>query len=225
MHPPFPDRQDAGEALAERLATLALPDPLVLALPRGGVPVAAPIARRLGAPLGLLFVRKIGAPWQPELAVGAVAGDDATELVVDEGLCDELGIGRGSIERGAAAQRDEIARQRRLYLGDRPVPPVEGRSIIVVDDGIATGTSMRAALRALRRRRPAELRIATPVASQQAVVALEGEVDEIVCLSVPTPFRAVGLHYLDFGAVGDADVIALLNEAACRNENAPTGGA
>jgi putative phosphoribosyl transferase len=207
---PFADRHAAGVALATRLRLLAPADPVVLALPRGGVPVAAPIAHALGAPLSLLFVRKIGAPWHRELAVGAVAGDDATELVVDDALCRELAIAASEVEREAAVQRDEIARQRRVYLGDRPAPPLAGRTAIVVDDGIATGTTMRAALQALRRRAPKKLWIATPVASADALALLQPEADEVVCLSVPTPFRAVGLHYVDFASVEDAEVLALL---------------
>jgi putative phosphoribosyl transferase len=210
---PFADRHVAGVALAEQLRDLAPVDAVVLALPRGGVPVAAPIARALSAPLSLLFVRKIGAPWQRELAVGAVAGDDATELVVDDALRRELGISMSEIEREAAVQRDEIARQRRVYLGEQPAPPVRGRTAIVVDDGIATGTTMRAALQALRRRTPKQLWIATPVASADAIALLRPEADEVVCLSVPTPFRAVGLHYVDFASVEDADVLALLLQA------------
>ena len=217
MNPPFPDRHAAGVALAERLVMLAPSDPVVLALPRGGVPVAVPIARALQAPLGLLFVRKIGAPWQRELAVGAVAGDDATELLIDERLCAELGISRSEVEREAEVQRGEIARQCRVYLGERPsLPPVSGRSAIVVDDGIATGTTMRAALRAVRARRPKALLIATPVASQEAVALLRAEVDDFVCLAVPRPFRAVGLHYLDFEAVEDEEVLACLLERPAR---------
>ena len=218
MDLPFSDRHSAGLALAGRLNALAPRDPVVLALPRGGVPVAAPIARALRAPLGLLFVRKIGAPWQRELAVGAVAGDDATELVIDERLCSELRISRSEIDREAEIQRGEIARQRRVYLGERASPSVQGRSAIVVDDGIATGTTMRAALRAVRSHQPAALIIATPVASLDALAMLRPEVDELVCLASPTHFRAVGLHYVDFNAVEDDEVMALL---AATNENAP----
>jgi putative phosphoribosyl transferase len=219
-NPPFADRHAAGEALASRLKALAPADPVVLALPRGGVPVAAPIARALQAPLGLLLVRKIGAPWQRELAVGAVAGDDATELVIDERLCRELGISRAEIDSEAAVQRAEIARQRSLYLGDRASLPLRERSVIVVDDGIATGTTMRAALQSVRTRQPRALLVATPVASHDALAMLRGEVDEVVCLATPSPFRAVGLHYIDFGAVEDRQVLNLLQQHAQR-ERAP----
>lgn len=208
---PFIDRHQAAQALAARLATEALTPPIVvLALPRGGVPIGAVIAQRLGAPLDLLLVRKIGAPWQRELAVAALVDGDPPELVIDEGVCAYAGASRDYVEAEAKVAAVEIARRRQLYLGGRPVVPVTGATAIVVDDGIATGTSMRAALRALRKRAPAQLVLAVPVAPADTLSALAGEVDRIVCLMQPEPFNAVGVHYIDFHQVSDEEVIAAL---------------
>ncbi|MCS7101569.1 MAG: phosphoribosyltransferase family protein, partial [Burkholderiaceae bacterium] len=152
---PFEDRAGAGRALATRLAALQVPDPIVLALPRGGVAVALPIAQALAAPLDLLLVRKIGVPYQPELAVAAVMDGDHPVLVVDEPIRAGAGVSRAYIEQQAKHELAEIERRRRVYLGDRAPLPVVGRTAIVVDDGIATGTTMRAALQGLRARQPA----------------------------------------------------------------------
>lgn len=220
----FADRTEAGRALAERLLRLQLPAPVVvLALPRGGVPVAVEVARSLGAALDLMLVRKIGAPWQPELAVAAVAEGDPPNIVVDEELRDATGVDRDYIESRAQVELQEIARRRDVYLQGRAAVDVEGRTAIVVDDGIATGTTMRAALKALRQRRPALLVLAVPVAPAEALDALRGEVDSVVCLAQPSPFHAVGLHYVDFHQVSDAEVIAALDTAhhARRGSAAP----
>jgi len=206
----FADRVQAGRALAREIAKLGLPAPIVLALPRGGVPVAAEIARELGAPLDLLLVRKIGVPWQPELAVAAVVDGPDQELVIDEDTRAATGVGRGYIEAKAKEQIQEIERRRHLYLGDRLPLPVDNCTAIVVDDGIATGTSMRAALKALRRRKPAALVMAVPVAPPDTIEALRREVDRIVCLAQPEPFYAVGSHYDDFHQVEDDEVMATL---------------
>jgi len=206
----FADRVQAGQTLARELAKLGLSDPIVLALPRGGVPVAAEVARELGAPLDLLLVRKIGVPWQPELAVAAVVDGPDNELVIDEDTRAATGVGRGYIEAKAKEQVQEIERRRRLYLGDRVPLSVERHTAIVVDDGIATGTSMRAALKALRRRNPAALVLAVPVAPPDTIEALQSEVDRIVCLAQPEPFYAVGAHYDDFHQVEDDEVMATL---------------
>jgi putative phosphoribosyl transferase len=210
----FRSRETAGELLAQRLRGHRWPaPPVVLALPRGGVPVAVPVARALGAPLDLVLVRKIGLPWQPELAVAAVVDGAEPRVVVDEDVRAATGIGHDEIETAARRELAEIERRRRVYLGGRPPVPVEGRTAIVVDDGIATGTSVRAALKALRARRPAALVLAVPVAPPEAVAALEAEVDELVCLSQPVPFHAIGLHYDDFHQLADAEVLALLGSA------------
>lgn len=210
----FVDRTQAGRALGARLATLALPAPLlVLALPRGGVPVAAEVARALHAPLDLLLVRKIGTPWQPELALAAVVEGEPPQIVVDDEV-QRLGGGDAAyIERQAQLELREIARRRQAWLQGRPPAEVAGRTVIVVDDGLATGTTMRAALQALRLRHPARLVLAVPVAPHDTLQRLSPEVDEAVCLATPTPFRAVGEHYLRFPQLEDAEVTAALDAA------------
>jgi putative phosphoribosyl transferase len=206
----FVDRTEAGRQLAQRLAAMHPVDPVVLALPRGGVPVGAEIARALHAPLDLLLVRKIGVPWQPELAVAAVIDGEQPDLVVDETIQCEAGIPQEYIDKQAQQQLLEIERRRRLYLGERPAVRVSGCTAIVVDDGIATGTSMRAALRALRRRGPARLVLAVPVAPPDTVARLRTEVDDVVCLAQPTPFMAIGPYYEDFHQLADSEVTALM---------------
>lgn len=210
MNERFRDRREAGRALAQQVRALRLPDPVVLALPRGGVPVALEVARALDAPLDLLLVRKIGLPWQPELAVAAVVEGDPPDVVVDEEVRADAGIERAYIDAEAQRQLHEIARRRALYLAGRAPVDVTGRSAIVVDDGIATGTTMRAALKALRRRRPARLVLAVPVAAPQTVHELAGEVDHAVCVWQPPWLRAIGLHYDDFHQLEDDEVLALL---------------
>lgn len=213
MRPTFADRADAARALAQRLQQLQLPAPVVVfALPRGGVPIGAVVARTLQAPLDLVLVRKIGAPWQPELALAAVAEGEPPEIVVDEEVRSSAGVDDAWIAREATRHLEELARRRQLYLRGRAPAAVEGRTAIVVDDGIATGTTMRAALKALRRRRPARLVLAVPVAPQDTLHMLRPEVDQIVCLATPHPFRAVGLHYRDFDQVEDDEVMAALAE-------------
>jgi putative phosphoribosyl transferase len=214
MHLPFADRREAAEALATRLLQLWLPPPrVVLALPRGGVPIGAVVARALQAPLDLLLVRKIGAPWQRELALAAVAEGEPPEIVVDDEVWHDAGVDRDWIESQAAEQMREIVRRRQLYLRGRAPLAVQGCTAIVVDDGIATGSTLRAALKALRRRQPARLVLAVPVAPQDTLRRLQAEVDQIVCLATPQPFRAVGVHYRNFDQVEDDEVMAALAEA------------
>ena len=208
----FRNRTEAGRLLGRRLQAMPLPDPVVLALPRGGVPVAAEVARVLHAPLDLLLVRKIGAPHQPELAVAALA--EEADLVTDEASMAWTGATDAYIASQAEVQRAEIARRRQLYLAGRPALPLAGRSAIVVDDGIATGTTARAALQALRRRGPARVVLAVPVASPDSLAVLAPLVDEVVCLSQPAFFRAVGEHYDDFAQVADEEVARLMREFA-----------
>lgn len=215
MKPVFNDRDEAGHALAARLAGERrkglLPDPIVvLALPRGGVPVAAPVARALNAPLDLMLVRKIGAPWQSELAVGAVVDGGQPEVVIDEQTSAATGASRAYIDEQSQIEWQEIERRRARYLRGRAPLPVQGATVIVVDDGIATGTTVRAALKALRRRGAARLVLAVPVAPHETLTRLQREVDRIVCLAEPYPFRAIGLHYRNFEQLSDEDVIALL---------------
>lgn len=226
---PFADRKQAGRALARRLAAMAfVPPVVVLALPRGGVPIGAEVARALGAPLDLLLVRKIGAPGQPELAVAAVAEGEAphtsAHTVIDPVTSAMTGADSAYVEAQAREQLVEIARRRRVYLQGRPAVPVEGATVIVVDDGIATGTTVRAALQALRLRRPARLVLAVPVAPPEARATLGEEVDEFVCLAEPSPFHAIGLHYRDFHQVGDEEVRAAL-DAAPHSGSAPGAAA
>jgi len=211
----FKSRTEAGQRLAERLVReRLLPPVVVIALPRGGVPVAAEVARRLAAPLDLLLVRKIGAPWQRELAVAAVVDGDAPEVVVDEGLSAYAGADRAYLERETAAALSEIARRRRVYLQGRPPLSLSGATVVLVDDGIATGTTVRAALKAVRRRGADQIVLAVPVAPHETLMALGTLCDRIVCLAEPQPFRAVGLHYLDFHQVEDGEVLAALAAAA-----------
>jgi putative phosphoribosyl transferase len=207
----FTDRRQAGRALAVRLLQLQLPGPcVVLALPRGGVPVAAEIARALNAPLDLVLVRKIGTPWQPELALAAVVEGDPPQIVVDEPVRRSVAVEPGYIEAQAQVALREIARRRKAYLGARAPIDIAGCTAIVVDDGIATGTTLRAALQALRLRRPARLVLAVPVAPRDTLASLRAEVDQVVCLAQPQPFYAVGEHYVDFHQVDDSEVIEAL---------------
>ncbi len=212
MAPQFHDRTQAGRALARRLLKMALTPPIVvLALPRGGVPVAVQVARALHAPLDLLLVRKIGAPMQPELAVAAIVDGDPPELVDDEQIQAACGVSRDFVLAAADVEQQENVRRREAYLHGRAPLPLQGATAIVVDDGIATGTTVRAALLALRRRKPARLILAVPVAPADTLARLRAEVDDIICLAQPDPFHAVGLHYLDFRQVDDDEVRAALD--------------
>ena len=209
----FQTREEAGRELGKRLAAMNIANPVVLALPRGGVPVATEIARALKAPLDLLLVRKIGVPSQPELAAAAVVDGDHPDLVLNDAVMRMAGLHRDEIEGLMKVQLVEIDRRRRLYLGDRPPVDVSGRSVIVVDDGIATGTTVRAALTALRRRHPMRLILAVPVAPEGSLAEIEGQVDDLICLRQPRPFHAIGQFYADFHQVEDDEVIALMKTA------------
>jgi putative phosphoribosyl transferase len=206
----FKDREEAGKALAEALRSKALPDPVVLALPRGGVPVAAEVAGALNAPLDLVMVRKIGVPYQPELAAAAIIDGEHPQLVINEEVCALADVSRSEIDAMAKQELEEIDRRTKLYLKDRPRAPIAGRSAIVVDDGIATGTTIRAVIKALRLKEPKSIVIAVPVAPPDAVKDLLKEADDIVCLHTPEPFFAIGLYYLDFHQIPDEEVISLL---------------
>lgn len=209
----FQDRQDAGRRLAERLSGYAgQPNVVVLALPRGGVPVAAEVARALGAPLDVFLVRKLGVPGHEELAMGAVASGGVR--VLNHDVLDHVAVPAEAIERVTATQQQELRRRERAYRDDRPAPEVRGRTVILVDDGLATGTTMRAAVAALRQQQPARLVVAVPVAAVETCRELRTEVDEIVCLLTPEPFYAVGLWYEDFSQTTDDEVRALLRAAA-----------
>lgn len=215
---PFSNRLDAGRRLAEAVAALMarqpeITEPVILALPRGGVPIAAEIARALHAPLDLLMVRKIGVPSQPELAAAAVVDGDSPQLVVNEGIAASVGMGRAALDAAMARELAVIERRRQSYLGARPPERVEGRDAIIVDDGIATGATTRAALRGVRMKRPRSVTLAVPVAPRSTLEALAREVDHVVCLATPEPFFAIGEHYLDFGQVPDAEVVRSLAAA------------
>ena len=199
--------------LGARLAALRLASPVVLALPRGGVPVALEVARALDAPLDLLLVRKIGVPWQPELAVAAVMDGAEPVVVIERHIQAETGVKQEYIEQRAKEELAEIERRRRTYLADRAPVPVAGRTAIVVDDGIATGTTMRAALKGLRRRNPARLVLAVPVAPPDTINELRQEVDDVVCLAQPSFFGAIGYFYRDFHQLSDDEVITLMRQA------------
>jgi predicted phosphoribosyltransferase/predicted alpha/beta-hydrolase family hydrolase len=209
----FRDRRDAGRALAARLSAYAgRPDAVVLALPRGGVPVAYEVARALGAPLDAFLVRKLGAPGAPELAMGAVATGGAR--VVNDDVIAHLGISQGMIEAVEREERRELERRVRLYRGDRPFPDVHGRTVILVDDGLATGASMRVAVAAVRGLGPARVVVAVPVAAPEVCAAFERVADEVVCAHAPAFFQSVGQWYDDFNQTGDDEVRTLLASAA-----------
>ena len=225
MQRPFTDRAEAGQLLAQEVAARRWPGRcVVLALPRGGVPIGAAVARALKAPLDLLLVRKIGAPHQPELAVAAVVDGTPPQLVVDETICAAVGVDRAYIDGRMPEHLREIERRRGVYLRGRTPVDVEGATAIVVDDGIATGTTVRAALRALRQRRPQRLVLAVPVAPADTLAALRSEVDELICLQTPEFFHAIGSYYADFHQVSDDEVIAELDALGTRAAGAPSRG-
>jgi putative phosphoribosyl transferase len=207
----FADRHQAGQALAERFPPHELPDPLVLALPRGGVPVAVAVAERLGAELDVIVARKIGVPWRPELGVGAVV--DGGDPVFDLDLLRQVGLAPEDLAPVVARERAEAHRRVARYRGERPAPVVAGRSVVVVDDGLATGVTARAALAAVRARGPAHLVFAAPVCAAQPAAALESEVDRVLCAHCLETFIAVGRWYDDFSQVSDDEVVALLAAA------------
>lgn len=209
----YTDRKQAGILLAQKLAAYAgRHDVIVLALPRGGVPVAFEIARALQAPLDVLLVRKLGVPGHEEYAMGAIATGGVCILQSD--VIRQLAIPQASVDDLVQRKQEELAQRERLYRSNRPAPNLEGCIAIVVDDGLATGSTMLAAIHALRQARPARMIIAIPVGARESVARLQAEVDEIVCLSIPENFQAVGLWYEDFNQTSDDEVIHLLDEAA-----------
>ena len=209
----FKDRRDAGRKLAHELMRYAgRGDVIVLALPRGGVPVGCEIARALGAPLDVFVVRKLGLPFHEELAMGAIASGGA-RLLNDE-VIDMYGISDDEIEQVVASETRELERRQRLYRGDRPFPHLANRTAILVDDGLATGSTMRAAVMSLRQENPERIVVAVPVAARDTCDAFSDVSDDIVCLETPEPFAAVGLWYDNFEQTTDEEVHALL--ANCR---------
>jgi len=212
----FADRKQAGQVLAQRLLRYRDDaDTIVLALPRGGVPVAFEVAQTLHAPLDVFIVRKLGLPGHEEFAMGAIATGGV--MVMNPDLAG-VHVPEAAIEAVVARERSELDRRELLYRGDRPPLSIEGRVAILVDDGLATGSTMLAAATAVRRRRPKRTVVAVPVAAAETCQAFRHEVDEVVCTVTPEPFRAVGMWYADFGQVGDAEVHALL-DAAWRTES------
>lgn len=210
----FADRTQAGRLLGERLAALQLVNPAVLALVRGGVPVGARVADVLQAPLDVVFVRKLGAPDQPELAVGAIADGSDPQIVLNDKLLAALELDADYIAAAARQELAAIEQRRKAYQGLRPELELAGRSVVVVDDGVATGMTMQAALRQVRRRHAGSVIAAVPVASAEAMAMLCAEADDVVCLSAPRRFRSVDAHYRDFAQVSDEDVLAILRERA-----------
>lgn len=218
---PFVDRTEAGRKLAKALARYKSQQPLVLALPRGGVPVAAEVAAALDAPLDLILVRKIGVPYQPELAMGAVVDGAEPVTVRNEEVIRLVGVSEPEFNTIRDQQLAEIERRRKVYLGDRPHTPLAGRCIIVIDDGIATGATTRAALRATRLRKPSRLVLAVPVAPTDTLEKLRGEADEVVCLEDYENFGAIGLFYSDFRQTSDEEVIELLARHSTKSQAMP----
>ncbi|GAA4880477.1 phosphoribosyltransferase [Actinomycetospora straminea] len=207
----FADRADAGHRLARRLTHLRDADPVVLALPRGGFPVAAEVARELGAPLDVVLVRKLGVPLQPELAMGAVGEGDV--LVLNPAIVDHAGVGETELAEIVARARDEIARRRRRFRPDRDRVPLAGRTALLVDDGIATGATARAACRVVRAQGATRVVLAAPVCLASTADDLRAEVDELVCLETPEEFFGVGMSYADFAQVTDDEAVEILRRA------------
>ena len=211
----FRNRRQAGRVLAERLAHYrGRPDLLVLALPRGGVAVGFEVAHALHAPLDVFVVRKLGFPGQEEYAMGAIASGGVTVMNPVPGLA----VSADELAAVVAREQDELVRRERLYRGDRPAVAIRGRTVIVVDDGVATGSTMRAAVRAIQRQQPVHLTVAVPVGAADTCAQLAQEADEVVCVAMPQPFRAVGLWYDSFPQAGDDEVHDLLEQA--RREHA-----
>jgi len=215
---PFLDRADAGQKLAGMLARYRGRNVLVLGIPRGGVPVGAEIAGALGGELDVSVARKLGAPNEPELAIGAIS---AGSWVINDDVVRALGVPEQFIEEEVRRELAEVGRRNRLYRGGKPPPAIHGRTVIVVDDGIATGATVRATLESVRREHPDRLVLAAPVAPEQVVRELEGLVDELVCVETPVSFSAVGGFYRRFPQLEDADVISILDRA--RRRDRPPG--
>lgn len=208
----YSNRSEAGQQLARALDQYRGRDVIVLALPRGGVPVAAEVASHLGAPLDLLLVRKIGVPWQPELAMGAVIDGSKPAVVRNEETIRLAGISDAEFDSVCQRELAEIERRRRVYFGDRPPAETEGRVIIIIDDGIATGATVKAAVIGLKAKKPAKIIVAVPVAPPSAVAEIKKEADEVVCPLQPRMFGAIGYFYSDFEQLTDGEVIRLLSE-------------
>jgi putative phosphoribosyl transferase len=219
---PYLDREDAGRKLAAELSRFRDQDPIVLALPRGGVPVASEVARALDAPLEVWVSRKLGAPYQPELGIGAISEGGATWI--NRQLAGWVGASQDDISRVAEEEARELERRVRVYRGDRPTPEVKGRTVILVDDGIATGGTMRAAIASLKQHGPRRLVVAVPVAPPETVDELAREVDEVVSPEQPADLMAIGLWYRDFHQTSDEEVLELLGRTRPEQPSAPASG-
>ncbi len=218
----FQDRAEAGRVLADRLTKyVGSPDVVVLALPRGGVPVGFQVARSLGAPLDVLSVRKLGVPGREELAMGAIASDGTQ--VINQQIVRELGLAKDTLQAVAAAEHEELERRERIYRGQRPRPELTGKVVIVVDDGLATGATMRAAVAAIRRQQPARVVVAVPVGAASTCRKLQQAAEEVICASTPALFVAVGQAYRDFAQTTDEEVRALLDTAQATNDDHAAG--
>jgi predicted phosphoribosyltransferase len=209
----FSDRTDAGRRLAARLTELQLESPIVYALPRGGVPVAVEVARALHAPLDLLIVRKIGAPGYPEVAMGAVVDGDDPQLILNDDVYASAGSDAAGLERATRAELAEIERRRNRYLGDRPPLDPAGRTVVVVDDGLATGATAKAALASLRRMNAGRTVVAVPVAPAETLREMRAVADDVIFLETPLEFWAIGQFYRDFHQLTDAETVRLLEQA------------
>lgn len=219
--PPFRDRVDAGTRLSERLTSYRGQHALVLGIPRGGVPVAAVVARALDAELDVMVARKLRSPISAELAIGAVTADGGR--FVNDAMLRDLGVSEAYLDRVTKTEQAESARRETRFRGGAAAPAIAGRTVILVDDGLATGATMVAAARAVRTHGPARLIIAVPVGSREACALLRAEADEVVCLATPEPFWAVGIHYQNFGQTDDSEVEQLLREARQTSPYAAAG--
>lgn len=206
----FDNRRQAGQLLAEEIERRGFANPVVLGLPRGGVPVASEVAAKINAPLDVILVRKIGAPFQRELAIGAVVDGVTPEIVRNEELIRALGVTEDEFKALADQQLKIIEERRKLWLAGRQAIPVKGKTAIIVDDGIATGATVRVSVHAIRKKGPKLLVVATPVAPPETVEALRREADDVVCLETPDYLGAIGFFYRDFSQVTDADVSRVL---------------
>jgi putative phosphoribosyl transferase len=208
----FRDRQEAGKRLGVEVAKLGLYQPVVLALPRGGVPVAMEVAKALKAPLDLIIVRKVGAPGNPELAVAAIVDGNPPDIVLNREIIEAYALDDDELRVLIAKERPELERRRLVYRGERPPLSITGKTAIIVDDGVATGTTMKVAIRALKRRSPREIVVAIPVAPPDILADLAQEADQVVCLSQPARFHALGYHYRRFPQLTDDEVTDALAE-------------
>jgi predicted phosphoribosyltransferase len=207
----FEDRHDAGRRLAAKLLHCKLQNPIVLGLPRGGVPVAAEVARALAAPLDVVVVRKLGVPWQPELAIGAIASG-GVRVLNEEVVSGIPGLDDSIIDGMAATELEELERRELLYRGDKPMPNLRGKDVVLVDDGLATGATMRAAIEAVRSRQPSKIIVAIPTGSAETVSSIRKIVDDVICLTTPAFFYAVGQSYGNFSQTTDEEVRRLMED-------------